>query len=388
MVFLALAGCQVGINPGPLVDSSAAAEGLGIDALVPDQGSIDGGTSVAIRGQGFTARSAVTVDGAACADTTFLGTSEILCTTPAHAEGPVDLVVADGNATASATFTYLGPVPDSGGSDTGLLETAVNDCRVVSPTEILVEDGTPTEQIVARVKVRTRTPGEGAAVGVEGELGYGDPAADPLSWSSWYGMTWLAEAPDGEDWSGELVPDGRGEFGFAARFRVDHSEWKTCPVSAGTYGSMMVVAAEEPVDYCHVQWPCSMSVERGAESDPVYAWIYEHLESDGYGAGDGILFELGVGPDGSDPATSVEWTWTDMAYNGDKDGLLDGDLANDEYVGTFTAPATPGDYDYAAKASADYGLTWTYCDLGGDSCNYGGSTDGYEPSDAGALTVP
>lgn len=77
-----------------------------------------------------------------------------------------------------------------------------------------------------------------------------------------------------------------------------------------------------------------------------------------------------------------------MAYNGDKDGLLDGDLANDEYVGTFTAPATPGDYDYAAKASADYGLAWTYCNLGGDSCNYGGSTDGYEPSDAGALTVP
>jgi hypothetical protein len=388
MLLASILGCQVGINPGPPADSAAAAEGLAIHSLSPDQGSIEGGTIVAIRGQGFSAASTVAVGDAACAASTFLGTGEILCTTPPGASGAVDLVVTEGAATAAATFTYLGTVGDSGGGDTGLLETAVDDCRVISPTEIEVEDGTPTEDLVARVKVRTRTPGEGAGVGVEGQVGYGDPAADPLTWGDWVGLAWLTEAPDGEDWTGSLVPDGRGTFGFAARFRVDHSEWKACPVSAGKYGSMEVVAAEEPVDYCHVQWPCSMTVAAGAESDPVYAWIYEHLESDGYGAGDGIEFRLGVGPDGSDPATSADWAWSEMVYNGDKDGLLDGDLANDEYVGTFTAPGSPGSYDYAAMASADYGLTWTYCDLGGDSCNYGGSTDGYDPSDAGELTVP
>ncbi len=140
------------------------------------------------------------------------------------------------------------------------------------------------------------------------------------------------------------------------------------------------------VDYCHIQFPCSMTTSAGATSEAVYGWVYLAAVTSGAGQGAGVRLQVGVGGDATDPETGA-WTWTEMTYNADKDGLSPGDLANDEYGGTFTAPSTPGAYDYAVRATADDGASWLYCDGGGDSCPGLGSDDGYAAADAGQCTV-
>lgn len=155
---------------------------------------------------------------------------------------------------------------------------------------------------------------------------------------------------------------------------------------SGDSGGDDTGAVPVPVDYCHIQFPCSMTLAAGAASETVYGWVYLASVTSGAGQGPGVRLQLGVGGDGTDPETGA-WTWTEMSYNTDKDGLSAGDLANDEYAGAFTAPSTPGAYDYAVRATADEGASWLYCDGGGDSCPGLGSDDGYSPSDAGQCTV-
>ncbi len=142
-----------------------------------------------------------------------------------------------------------------------------------------------------------------------------------------------------------------------------------------------------PVDYCHLQYPCTQSLAAHASSDLVYGWVYRAGVTTGAGAGAGVVLQVGVGPDGSNPETSASWTWASMTYNVDKDGLVPGDLANDEHQGRFDAPGSAGAYDYCVRASADDGASWTYCDGGGGTCPGDGSDDGYSAVDAGALAV-
>ncbi len=93
--------------------------------------------------------------------------------------------------------------------------------------------------------------------------------------------------------------------------------------------------------------------------------------------GSGLLVEVGLGPDGSDPAAAGSgWTWSPAAGS---PGWHNG-AGVDAYRGDVT-PAAPGAYDAAARASRDGGATWTLCDYGA------GSADGYAPGDAAQLTV-
>lgn len=170
------------------------------------------------------------------------------------------------------------------------------------------------------------------------------------------------------------------------------AETWTCTVSssdgfgAAPTASDTVIVLGDPVDYAHVQFPCSASVAGGGTFD-VYGWVYEPAVTVGPGQGLGIDAEAGVGPDASDPAHDAGWTWTAADYNGDKDAFYPGDVANDEYVATLTAPLAAGAWDYAYRFSTDGGLSWVYADLGGDACLLVGTTDGYEATTAGALTV-
>ena len=139
-----------------------------------------------------------------------------------------------------------------------------------------------------------------------------------------------------------------------------------------------------PVDYCHLQFPCSMSGVAATTSDVTYVWVYQGGVTEGVGQGAGLTVEVGVGPDASNPA-SGGWVWSSAAYNADKDGLSP--LANDEYGGTFAFPAAAGDYDYCGRVSADGGSSWTYCDGGGSDCSGRGTDDGYSAAEAGHLSV-
>jgi len=145
----------------------------------------------------------------------------------------------------------------------------------------------------------------------------------------------------------------------------------------------------EAVDYCHLQWPCSTGGAAGTTSEGIYVWVFEDGATQGAGAGAGLIVQVGVGPDASDPATG-DWTWADAAWDADKDGLKAGDMANDEFMGTFSLPSTAGLYDYCGRASADGGVSWLYCDLAlsdGNGCWGVGSDDGYSSDDSGTLIV-
>ena len=143
-----------------------------------------------------------------------------------------------------------------------------------------------------------------------------------------------------------------------------------------------------PVDYCHLQWPCTLNTASGTPSSTLYVWVYQAGVTEGVGVGPGIQVEVGVGPDGSNPATSSSWVWSGASYNVDTDGLSVGDRANDEYSGNFVAPLVSGSYDYCGRVSADGGRSWAYCDLGGSGCGGSGSSDGYSAVTTGNLTVP
>ena len=142
----------------------------------------------------------------------------------------------------------------------------------------------------------------------------------------------------------------------------------------------------EPVDYGHVQYPCTLSLAAGSP-DTVYGWVYMVGITDAVGRGTPIEAEVGYGPDASLPMVDAGWVWSTASYNTDADAYYPGDHANDEYVGTVTAPSTTGEYDYAFRFTTDGGLSWVYADLGGTTCALLGTTDGYESATAGVLTV-
>ncbi len=376
-------GGDVVSHPEPGDDS--AAEGLSIVALNPASGPAAGGTFVRIEGSGYSTATTVTVAGTTCATLTFLSSVELFCTTPPGTIGEADVDVTENGASVSATFEYLADDTDTG--DTAEPIAGITSCTLDSPASMVVESDNYGETVLGSVVVAGRTEGEGQAPGVEGALGFGLAGSEPSTWE-WWELGYIASVGDADQYDASFYVDVVGELEYTVRFRVDHTEWVTCELSTGGYGQLSATppTVEEPVDYCHLQWPCSLTVEAGGESEPVYAWIYEWGASDDVGAGEGIQFELGVGSNGSDPDTDGSWSWWPMAFNVDKDGGIVGDHANDEFSGTFVAPTASGSYDYVARASADYGLTWTLCDLGGDSCSLGGSTDGYD--DPGECTVP
>ncbi|GIG21625.1 hypothetical protein Cch01nite_23490 [Cellulomonas chitinilytica] len=87
--------------PGPAGPAAPA-----ITSVAPASGTVLGGRQVTLTGSGFGAGSTVTFGGVA-ADVTSAGPTSLVATAPAHAAGPVDVVVTtQGRASAPATFTY------------------------------------------------------------------------------------------------------------------------------------------------------------------------------------------------------------------------------------------------------------------------------------------
>lgn len=194
--------------------------------------------------------------------------------------------------------------------------------------------------------------------------------------------TYLPAGDTGE--TGETAETGdSGETGETAE--TGHSG--ETGDSGETGGETGDTGAPRAVAYCHLQWPCSATLATSETSPAVYGWVYQPGVTDTKGPGAGIRVEVGVGPDGTNPATNEGWSWSALTYNVDTDAYHEGDRANDEYGGSFAAPAAPGSYDYCVRASADEGRSWTYCDRGGSGCGGAGSDDGYAAVDAGQLTV-
>jgi hypothetical protein len=82
-----------------------------VTAVSPALGPSGGGTSVTITGSGFVAGTTVTFGGTAATNVTLTSGTSLTAVTPAHAAGPVNVVVsnANGTATLAGGFTYTAP---------------------------------------------------------------------------------------------------------------------------------------------------------------------------------------------------------------------------------------------------------------------------------------
>ncbi|MGH9557039.1 MAG: beta strand repeat-containing protein, partial [Terriglobales bacterium] len=86
--------------------------GIAISSISPNSGSINGGASVTITGAGFLSGATVSFGGTPAPSVTFVGSTQLTATTPAHAAGPVTVLVT--NPTSQSTqmvngFTFTGP---------------------------------------------------------------------------------------------------------------------------------------------------------------------------------------------------------------------------------------------------------------------------------------
>ena len=93
--------------------------------IAPDFGPVTGGTSVTITGTNLTGATSVKFGGIETISACVVNTAtQITCTTPAHAAGPVNVVIATpgGSATSTGGFTYFSiPIITGGGSGGGVL---------------------------------------------------------------------------------------------------------------------------------------------------------------------------------------------------------------------------------------------------------------------------
>jgi len=147
----------------------------------------------------------------------------------------------------------------------------------------------------------------------------------------------------------------------------------------------------DAVAWCRLQWPVDEGDVTAGTPFTVYGRLWEAGITDVTTATDPhpiVTTSVGYGPDDSDPsADPTGWTFTAATPN---IGFTGADLEadNDEYMGTFNAPAA-GTYDFAFRVSLDGGRSWTYCDrdVPPEHGDDDGSADGYQPANAGSLTT-
>jgi hypothetical protein len=108
-------------------------------------------------------------------------------------------------------------------------------------------------------------------------------------------------------------------------------------------------------------------------TDNVYGQVWIAGVTNQPGATEGLIAQLGFGPDGSDPDGNPAWTWVDAAFNVDVGN-------NDEFVASLL-PEAVGAYDYLYRYTTTNGRDWLYADLNGPI------PAGATPPNPGKLTV-
>jgi len=119
----------------------------------------------------------------------------------------------------------------------------------------------------------------------------------------------------------------------------------------------------QELNFCNLQFPFSISVQAGQNTENVYGRVYHAGMTEAAGAAAGVVAEVGYGPIDVNPENQSGWQWFPASYN-----IQIGN--EDEYFATFTAPES-GTYHYTYRVSLDGGSHWTYCDLNGAGSNGG-----------------
>lgn len=265
-------------------------------------------------------------------------------------------------------------------------------CQIQYPPTLSGDVGVPLGPVYGRVYKAGVTQGAGAGAEITAQLGYGplgtNPASDP-GWQ-WVDATYNTDVDQGanDEYQARMTLSQAGKYAYAYRFSYQGGPPMYCDLDGSQNGYQpdkagVVNVSGTPVnttiDWCNFQYPAQTTSVVGQPTTLLFGRVYINGVTLGAGQGPGVMAQVGYGPLGTDPVASSEWNWEDATYNVDVDGVLPGDMANDEYMGTLTI-STAGTYDMAYRFSRDGGNTWTYCDRDG-------STNGYAPEQAAQLTV-
>ena len=270
-------------------------------------------------------------------------------------------------------------------------EPSVDWCQLEHPPTLEVEIDSESPPIYGRVFKLGVTEGSGGGADIRGEAGYGPPGTHPATdpgWQ-WVEAEYNSAGPteNNDEYMASFTPTALGDYNYAYRFSYDEGPWTYCDLNStddgysSDFAGNMEVTGEPSglVDWCNLQYPLSTQVAAGEETELIFGRVFLEGSTPGSGQGGGIIGQVGYGTLGTEPSTDTGWEWRDVVYNMSVDGLVPGDLANDEYMGTLLID-TEGDFSYSLRFSKDGGNSWLYCD--GD-----GTDNGYDPSEAGVVTV-
>lgn len=371
-------------------DSSRADQGdtsgFTIDEVSPSMGDVSGGTSVLINGKGFAPGATVRFGGVDATSVEVKSPTQLSAVTPAYdTVNTVDVEITnpDGQvAVKTAAFSF-----QSGGivetplfcvlQDQSPLTVAINDADAAALYTLIFADGI--------------TPGAGQGAGVTAELGVG--MGDDYANFSFLEMTFNVDKDGltpGDLSNDEYVAtppvDATGSFRYVARIKTD-GEWLYCDldgsdngVNATQLGQLEVQDAPPTpgISFCQLVTGDPVEALSGQQTPTLLARVFNEGVTQGAGQGAQIEGELGYGAEGT---TLDTWTYSALTYQGDADGLAQGDLANDDY-GTHLILPMAGTFRYVARFRKQGDADWFYCDLDGHDAN-----DPFEEDQAGTLNV-
>lgn len=158
-------------------------------------------------------------------------------------------------------------------------------------------------------------------------------------------------------WCPSTTPFGDGDHGTPGALSLpcpaDHLTIKTCHLET------------LPVAVTGAGVSLAFGVELAIDEKPEFVTVEARVE-------------IGVGPAGGDPQ-SIDWTWAAASKDLDLPEMASLDEDSGTYKKTLRV-APEGAWSVLARASADDGKTWTFCDLDG-------SSNGFSLEQMGALTV-
>jgi hypothetical protein len=141
-----------------------------------------------------------------------------------------------------------------------------------------------------------------------------------------------------------------------------------------TYSNEASALPHFDISWANLQWPPSMThtISVIDRTDIAYGQVKIDGVTVAPGPSEGLIAQLGFGPEGSNPNGS-SWIWVDATFNANV-----GD--NDEFMASML-PDTVGNFDYVYRYSTTNGRDWLYADLDGPVPN------GTLPANPGKLTV-
>lgn len=357
---------------------------IALVGVAPAEGSIEGGTTVTLSGEGF-------LDGM----TVYFGENEALSVTrhgglsaqavsPPGDVGTVDVRVENPDAqsaTLADAFSYI----DDGTSNqtnqnnqtnhnNGNGDAIIGFCQTETQN-VESEPGQDTSSITGLVYVDGITPGEGRGDGVEGRILWGSLQDSPTDWTEVVDANYLDDA-DGLN-PGDLSNDryeatlnvaDEGSYGFIYQFRVDDGDWVSCDTEGSEdfndelVGTLVVeeatVAPFPAPESCGIQFPLiAQAIDVGADIS-VFGRVYEPGVTDLQDLPEELLGEVLYGLEGTDLQDM-------LVVDGSRNPTYIGD--DFEEFEAIITPAEVGVYIYVFRFSLDEGDNWTYCQIDGMS---------------------